>query len=218
MKIGVIIPDRGDRPQFLDNCIRMINNQSLKPDDVFVVGHTPISEKIDITFRYRIGYEYFRFKNYDVVFLIENDDWYSNDYFKIMIDAWKKNNKPNIFGTNYTIYYHLLLKAWKKMEHFSRASAMNTILKPDLDFEWCSDYYAFTDLHLWSKIKGVTFTPEKIISLGIKHGHGLCGGHYHNDRLNRFVNDDVNFEFLKSTTDKTSFEFYNSIYNNEKAK
>lgn len=213
MKIGVIIPDRGDRPEFLRNCIRMMEAQKVKPSDIYVVGHAPTDESCDITKRYRIGYEFFRGKGFDLLSFIENDDAYTSDYFEVMSRLWLNNGSPDIFGTNYTIYYHLKLNAWHKYLHDRRASAMNTFIKPDLDIEWCSDSYPYTDLHLWSKLKGIAVDPGKLISIGMKHGTGMCGGAYHTDRLNRFVNNDSNKSFLKRSLDTESFKFYSKFSN-----
>lgn len=217
MKVAVLIPTRNDRPGFLDNCIRMIHNQTLKPDHIEIVNDAPISDKVDITWRYRTGYERLRNFGFDVIALMEDDDYYSPDYLKTMVEQWQKHGKPDIFGTNYTIYYHIKLFSLFVMNHTQRSSAMSTLIKPDLDFKWCVDHEPYTDLHLWKTLKGITFRPEKHICLGIKHGVGLCGGRSHVDRLNRYdYFADENKEFLKANTDKQSFKFYNNYFDEKK--
>lgn len=99
------------------------------------------------------------------------------------------------------------------MEHFRRASAMNTMIKPDLLFSWCPDNEPFTDLHLWKVVKGITFAPSQVISIGIKHGVGKCGGRSHTDRFDRYRFDDSSLQFLRSNTDKESFQFYSNYIN-----
>lgn len=208
MKIAVLIPDRGDRPEFLKNCKRMIQDQTIKPNIVKVINYKPLSDKCDITQRYRIGYDELRNCGIDCILLIENDDYYAPNYIETMVDKWVELGKPEIIGTNYTIYYHINERAHFTMNHSRRASAMNTLLKPDLDFPWCVDHEPYTDLHLWKTLKGMTFDPGKIISIGIKHGVGMCGGRNHIDYLHRYINKDHNSEFLKQHMDSKSFNFY----------
>lgn len=208
MKIAVLIPDRNDRPNFLQNCLRMIDNQTLKPDIIELVNFIPTDSKCDITKRYRIGYDNLRNKEVDIICLIENDDYYHPEYIETMVNKWVESEKPDLLGTNNTIYYHLYLNKYFTMRHNTRSSAMNTLIKPDLNFKWCNDNEAYTDIHLWRTLTGIIFEPNKIISLGIKHGNGLCGGRTHTDNLHRFVNNDENYLFLKSIMDKESLKFY----------
>lgn len=221
VRVAVLIPDRNDRPEFLKNCLRMVEAQSLQPVHVELVNDVAVSERCDITWRYRIGYDRLRGKNFDVIALMENDDWYHPDYLKTMAEKWVAFGKPDILGTGYTIYYHLRLRAWFVMEHYRRASAMNTFIKPDLNFEWCADHEAYTDLHLWklakgnihapAVLRGVVFKPERHIAIGMKHGSGLCGGLNHTDRLGRFKFVDSDLSFLREHLDARSFEFYTSV-------
>ena len=214
MKIAVLIPDRGDRPTLLENCKRMMQAQTLQPSVVHVVDYAPLSDKCDITQRYRIGYDALRNQGFDLIALIENDDYYSPLYLETMVDAWEAEGRPNIIGTSYTIYYHLRLKAYFTMYHSTRASAMNTLIKPDLNFEWCADSEPYTDMHLWKTIPGIVIKPNKHISIGMKHGTGLCGGHMHNDRLHRYTKygtQDADHTFLKETLDQNSFNFYSQL-------
>lgn len=217
MKIAILIPDRGDRPAFMANCLRMLKAQTLQADHIEIVDDKPLSEACDITWRYRIGYDRLRKKGFDLIALCENDDWYDKDYLKIMVQKWQEHGHPNIFGTNYTIYYHINLFKHMTMNHHTRSSAMNTLIKPDLNFEWCLDAEPYTDMHLWLVVKGgVTFKPERIISIGIKHGVGLCGGKSHTTSLQRYVNDDSRHRLLLSCMDSESYSFYTNYFKKEK--
>lgn len=189
----------------------MINTQSLLPKIITIVNDTPTSKECDITKRYRMGYDRLRNLGLDVVFLIENDDWYAVNYFEKMLFYWDHYNRNDIFGTNYTIYYHLKLKAWHKMLHDDRASAMNTLIKADLNFNWGNDNDPYTDMHLWKTLKGQTFEAPEIISIGMKHGIGKCGGAFHIDRLQRYINKDEDMLWLKRKIDQNSFDFYSQI-------
>lgn len=211
MKVGVLIPDRGDRAQFTQNCFRMMAAQTLKPEAIVHVMDPPANDKCDITFRYRKGYEMIsKFMSVDLIALIENDDWYSPDYLETMARLWNERGRPDIFGTNYTIYYHLGLRAYHIYKHDNRASAMNTFIKPGLTtIVWPKDDEPYTDLHLWDKVKGMTLDPGHVISVGMKHGIGKVGGEFHTTRLRRYTNADDGF--LESTLDKESFSFYQTI-------
>jgi hypothetical protein len=227
MKIGVIIPDRNDRPKFLANCLRMMEAQTLKPKYVRIIDYPAINEHVDITPRYRTGYLYMSAMDVDLIAFIENDDYYAPDYFETMVEAWKRFHKPSLFGTCYTIYYHLQLKRYFTMEHHQRASAMNTFIKPALNIKWPVDMEPFLDMHLWSGQSGITgdmsrvvFKPEKIISVGMKHAVGKTiggGNHVIDERVaRRYATKDVNDEypqgFLKTVLDPESFNFYNNYF------
>jgi glycosyltransferase involved in cell wall biosynthesis len=211
MKVAILIPTR-DRPQFLANCLRMMQAQTVQPDHIEIVDDAPLSAAKDITWRYRNGYDRLRNKGFDAILFIEDDDWYAPNYIETMLREWQKHGKPDIFGTNYTIYYHLKLKAWFTMNHPERASAMNTLIKPDLEINWCPDHEPYTDLHLWFSIKGIAYTPEKIIAIGMKHGEGTCGGRNHTDKLERFKIADADLRFLAVNLDRKSMEFYKNLY------
>ena len=208
LKIGIIIPDRGDRPEFLKNCLRMINQQTMQPSMIQLVNDYPITDKCDITWRYRIGYDRLRNCGLDCILLMENDDWYAPDYIETMVNQWLASGMPEIIGTNYTIYYHIAINKHFTMNHQRRSSAMNTLLKPDLNFNWCVDHEPYTDLHLWKTLKGHTFCPPKVISIGIKHGVGLCGGRNHTCSFHRYINDDSDNSFLIEHMDTESLLFY----------
>ena len=73
IKFGVLIPTRGDRPNFLKNCLAQIERQTLKPSIINIVDFTPRSNEKDITLRYKVGYEYLSTKNLDCIFFIEEE-------------------------------------------------------------------------------------------------------------------------------------------------
>lgn len=213
-KIGIIIPDRGDRPEFLAHCLWMMECQTLNAwMEIMIIDQPAENAEIDITKRYRMGYDAMRGKGYEVIFLIENDDWYAADYIEIMYNAWRAYGRPDILGHTYTLYYHLNLKRHFTFHHVERSSAMNTMLKPDLQFEWCKDNDPYTDIHLWHVLKGQTFTPPRHICLGMKHGIGKCGGYMHISHLHRFANEDGGL--LSATADPKSLAFYNSFPQHE---
>jgi glycosyltransferase involved in cell wall biosynthesis len=220
MRVGVIVPTRGDRPLFLQNCKRLISNQTLKPTEVLFVDFKPINSQKDITKRYRFGYDYFRNKGLDVIALMEDDEWYHPEYLERMTSQWDKSGRPDLLGTNYTIYYHVRLFKYFIMRHTRRSVAMSTLIKPDMNFNWCPDTEAYTDSHLWfaakhqygKKLTGIVWAPPFHLCLGIKHGVGLTGGSNHTTDLHRYNRpgsfNDSECLFLKKTVDSISFEFY----------
>jgi hypothetical protein len=223
MNVGLIIPDRGDRPRFMDNSMRMLAEQTLKPVYIAYENYPPASEKCDITPRYRSGYfNCLKFSReempLDVIALWENDDFYSKNYLETMVEHWLMKGKPDIFGTEYTIYYHIKLRKYYQMGHKTRASAMNTLLKPGLNITWGKDEDPFTDLWMWTRsgLQGKTFNPGRHISIGIKHGVGKTGGQSHVDRFDRYGpprgTDDADLKFLKENMDDESFKFYSTYF------
>lgn len=223
MKIGVIIPTRGDRPRLLENCLRQLGTQTVQPDIIKVMDQKPVTLNKDITKRYREGYDALRNHSLDAIFFWEDDDYYSPEYIETMLGAWSDAGRPKIFGTNYTIYYNLRVNGYFTMHHPERSSAMSTLIKPDMDFEWCPDFEPFTDMHLWYKWfpigEGAVFKPSKHICVGIKHGEGLCGGASHTDRLYRYSTGDgildPNNAFLAENMTPESFEFYSNYFKNK---
>lgn len=222
MRIGVIIPDRGDRPEFTKNCLRMLSEQTIRPRLISHVdaAHVPTSNLKDITKRYRIGYDMLRNAGLDVIFLIENDDYYAPNYIETQLNAWIEAGKPDLFGQRSTIYYHIKERGFFTMYHEQRSSAMSTLIKPDLNFDWCPDDQPFTDTWLYSQLKYKLWQPKTPISIGIKHGVGMSGGGSHATELERFTKPpfgtpDFNFKWLKSNVDPVSFEFYKNYFNHE---
>ena len=139
--------------------------------EVHIVAFPPKDKDVDITPRYRAGYDYFRGKGMDILAFIEDDDWYSPIYLQTMLAKWDSLGRPDLFGTAKTMYYHIELKAYYIMEHHNRASAMNTFIKPDMDFEWPVDLEPYLDLHLWKTIPNrMIWMPDKWYSVGCKHG------------------------------------------------
>lgn len=210
MKIAIIIPDRNDRPQFLQNCLRMIGMQIKQPSQIILVNHPPISPEFDLLERIKKGYE--QVSNYiDVVAIIENDDWYSKHYLKFMADNYHSFGCPDIFGVDYTYYYHLRSNGVTKLLHKNRASLFNTLIKPGLNIKWNEIKNPFVDIFLWRQLKGITLSPERPLSIGIKHGIGLCGGRAHRSN---FIYQETNSNFLRQYLDSQSLKFYENIYCN----
>ena len=177
--IGVLIITRGDRPRFIEHAKFLLSKQTRKPDVIEIVDDKPISNEIDITYRYRIGCERLFKKGCDVIIFWEDDDWYRNDYVQKMTEGWEMSGKPPIFGISTTIYYHALTNKYIHLSHPGRASMMSTMISKEAVINWGNDNYAYTDMVLWQQLKGVSVAFDETIAIGIKHGIGLCGGGGH---------------------------------------
>ncbi len=215
LKVAVVVPDRGDRPEFLKNCIRMIDSQTRKPDILEVVDYNPISDLCDITPRYKMGYNLCSNAGADCILFMENDDWYHPTYIEEMIRRWEAHGKPELLGHQYTIYYHLGLRKMSVFHHMARSSAMNTLIKSGLSFGWGEDHNPYTDSWLWVTVKKhynwrcVTIVPSQLICLGIKHDVGKVGGEFHSTGLKRFIrNQDSSPSNLLQKSMSSVYELY----------
>lgn len=217
MNLAIICPHRCDRPLFLENFKKQVEKQTFQPAEVLYIDYAPASGAVDITQRYRRGYEQLRGKNLNLIAFMEVDDCYHPEYLEWMVKEWEEAGKPDLFGTNKTIYYHIKLFKWFTMEHYTRSSMMNTLIKPDLNFPWCADNVAYTDMHLWDNCKSLSKSlvkPEPLLSLGIKHGIGECGGFAHRNKLDLYngprSGNDASKELLRSVACLESFEFFSN--------
>lgn len=212
--ITVVIPTRGDRPLLLENCLRMVKSQTLKPRTIIIVDDPPMSSAPDITWRYKMGYrEACRDSELpELVAFMEDDDWYSPNYLEWFYQQWLSLGCPDLFGSDYTYYYHVKLCRYFRFDHAQRASMMNTFLRPGLIFPWPADSDPYTDAHLWGlpELKKMVVSPP-VLSVGIKHGAGLTGGHFHNSRLHRYNVMDPGMDWLRSIVDPASFQLYKML-------
>lgn len=203
--IGVIIPDRTDRPEFLRNCLRLIGKQTRRPDRIFLMNHSPKDDQFDLTKRVRRGFERANKAGCTAVLIMENDDFYHETYIERMVKGWINEGAPTLYGHNKTLYYHIIKNQHSTIHHPGRASLMNTLISCRGPIDWPEDSEIFLDLYLWKKYEGVSVQPEKNpICIGIKHGVGKCGGSGHNrmqfresdprmTKLQKWTGDDFNF-------------------------
>ena len=218
MRIGVIIPDRGDRPRMTGNILWQMSQQSFKNiGDVVItlVDYEPRLPGYDITERYLSGYNQLRGQELDMIACIENDDWYHPDYLLEMYNEFIRLRRPDIFGIEYTYYYHLKIKFYFKYLHAGRASMMCTCLKPDMEFNWPAPNVRFVDMWLWTHNERWprnmrVWNPEKVLAIGMKgHGEGKFGGTGHDNKMYRYVIPDNGF--LKSNLSEEQFNFFNNF-------
>jgi hypothetical protein len=206
MKIGILIPDKNDRPKFLQHSLFLLSQQTIQPDFVEVVNFES-GLVYDLNLRYRVGIESLKNKGADVIFFWENDDYYSPIYLEVMLSYWNAYNQPKLFGIGNTNYYHLSSLEHVKLTHKDRSSAFSTMISKNIFIDYPNDNDKDFDLKLWSNCIGETFEPLKPICLGIKHNQGLCGGKGHNVGF-KYNQKDKEMLYLESIVDKESFKFY----------
>jgi len=212
MNIALIIPTRGERPQFLKQCHKLISRQTLKPKEIIVVDYPPKGGMKDITQRYRKGVVTATQRGCDCAIFWEDDDWYHPTYLEWLVNAWKKAKQPQIFGVGETYYYHIGATARLHMPHPGRTSAFCTLVSLPYKGSWPADTYAYVDMHFHKTglVKTVPFPKDKVLAIGIKHGCGLTGGGGHSARFRwDMINDKARQWFLKHMDEE--IKFYDKI-------
>lgn len=191
--------------------------QTVKPDKIYHIKYKPTSLMPDLILRIRCGINAAEKDGFDLCYIIENDDFYPVNYFQKM-----QFENYNFIGINKTIYYSLLQKKFRFLNHkeasrldYDRSSLFCTGFRISAlkEFEWPDSTYKFLDLDLWryANLKGNYHLYNPVVMpIGIKHGIGLCGGSGHDFRFN-YDNYDINLEWLKDNTTIKSYEFYLKI-------
>lgn len=220
LKVAIVVPTRGDRPDFLDHCKRMIHRQTYSPDEVIFVDYEPKKRNIvDLTARYRKGIDIARKRGCNLIFFWEDDDWYDENYLEWMIVNWKNSDKPEVFGINVSYYFNLLSMRGTMFDHLGRSSMFCTALHIHENkwnsLEWPHDEERFLDLWMWRKWTklartAVPFPMDKIYTVGIKHGTGMLGGGGHEVSSNIYLDSKYDKNWLERVVDPQSFEFYKS--------
>lgn len=214
IKIGVLIPTRGDRKQLLDFALKQIQQQIQQPQEIEVVNDAPVSDKPDITWRYRIGCERLVKKGCNFIVFWEDDDFYRKDYINAMLNKWIELGYPDLIGLNHTIYYNIFTQQYLKMFHNTHASMMSTCISAAgvKKLNWGDDNYSFTDTIIWKQLKSKSlWTSKEEICVGIKHGIGLCGGGGHSPKFGHYRLQDTNHEHLSTLVSREALCFYKQI-------
>jgi len=222
--IGVVVPTRGDRPLFLKHCKWLLARQRLQPDHICIVDYPPRDNKFDLIERYKYGFnKLFRNHHCHIVFLWEDDDWYSPDYIGLMMDEWMRAGKPDLFGIQETIYYNINLRKYNILRHEGRASAMSSMTtRAVLHIPLDRKDQVFMDYNMWLGLRAGSAQPggiankkaisfEKPICIGIKHGVGKCAGIGHRDSRHTrhlYHTNDRRGEYLAGLIDRKSYDLY----------
>ena len=206
--VCVIIPDRGDRQEFTRHCLFQLSEQTIQPDKIYLINDSPKDEAPDLVPRIRWAVELARDDGMEYALIIENDDYYPDDYLESMTPGGHA-----IIGIDRTFYYSLRTPGYRLMYHPGRSALFCTGIRLSLldDFAWPEDHAINLDKRIWdhaSKHSKSFITPRQM-PIGIKHGIGLCAGHYHRNGFGRHAHtDDPDMEWLRSRVREESFEFY----------
>lgn len=206
MNFAAIIPTR-DRPKCFARCQDQLAIQTLKPTKVYAISYPAESEEMDLVQRVGVGVETAKADGIDLVFIIEDDDIYSHNYFERFSPFF---SKYEFFGDDHTTYYNLKNKTYRTWHHPNRASLFTTGFKISALnlFNWPADNEKFLDIKLWDYAR----RRKKIFidtgAIGIKgHGEGKSGGKGHYMRMTHL---DKDLTYLKSRTNG-SFDFYEQL-------
>lgn len=211
-RVVLITPDRNDRPELLEHCKWQMKRQTVQAYDHLVINYDPVPGVVDLVPRVRMGVNIAKDLKADYCLIIENDDYYPDNYVEVMtrhLDVF------DIAGAERSIYYSLQQNCMRIFQHPGRASLFITGFRTSAmeKFNWPADTLLYFDIYLWEKINGrrgfVNFPQSPI---GMKHGVGFSPGNYHNGIVNgkkmKGMIEDKNRQWLKSHTRKESFEFY----------
>lgn len=213
---GVLIPDRGDRPVFMEKCLSILAGQTIKPHHTLIMNDAPLSDDIDVTYRYRVGCEKLFAAGCTVVIFMESDDWYSSNFLEEMLNRWDKAGRPDIAGIGHTTYYHIFTNRYVVLSHSNRASAMSTmVIKKVLSISWPRDNNPYLDTELWKQLSGPTWKINPPICIGIKHGLGMVGGGAHNGDNAHYNRFDEGGIWLRGIVGPEDYKFYESLKNIE---
>lgn len=201
MKFATITPTRQDRPELLEFCKHQLSRMEVKPDHSFFIDFPPKDDKVDIVWRVFEGIQKAAEIGFDLVFIVENDDFYDKTYFNHIPDA-------DFIGESNTIYYNLRNKTYQNFNHPGRSSLFTTGFKISaLKGFRPNPNDRFLDISLWkfANLNNKKMAFRETGAIGIKHNIGLCGGKGHVLRMKHSDND---LEWLSEQVDQEAFEFY----------
>lgn len=206
MSFCTITPTRNDRPELLSFCKHQLSRMNTKSDKSYFIDYEPIGNQVDIVPRIKRGIELAKSDGFDLMFIVEDDDHYSKDYFDNIPDG-------DFIGSDRTTYYNLKHHTYQEWHHPRRSSLFTTGFKISAleGFEWPAENERFLDLALWDygsreKRKNIVWRESKAI--GIKHGIGLLGGRAHMN-INKYHDHD--WAWLKENVDAEAYAFYKSL-------
>jgi len=209
IKIGAVTPTcSSDRVVFLEFLKKFqIPKWTRKPDVHIFVDYPKKIKGIDLTERYKRGISQCFEQGCDLVFFIEDDDYYPPAYIEDMAREWEANERPAIIGQSPSLYYHILSGGYKMFPNMNSSSAHCTAISRDCEYMNYKDDSVFYDVKLWknNKDRRLISIDNKVIS--IKHGQGECIGAGHKDIYKHY--DDKGYSVLnKWIKDKEAVDFY----------
>jgi hypothetical protein len=203
MAFATITATRNERPKFLAFCKYQLSRMNTKPDKSYFIDYPAIDGKVDLVLRIKKGIELAKADGFELVFIVEDDDFYSKNYFDNIPDA-------DFIGEPETFYYNLRNNTYQVFDHPKRSSLFTTGFKISAieDFRWPHDEYKNLDVALWAHNQKKQIAWRSTGAIGIKHGQGLCGGNGHKWNMK---NKDKDWEWLSEHCDPESYAFYKTL-------
>ncbi len=173
---------------------------------------------VDIVPRVRKGIALAAAAGIEYCFIIENDDYYPDNYIEKMMFHFHQG--IGLLGIDQSIYYSLQSKSWMVFSHPNRASLFCTAFRISAlqNYKWPADQLLYFDRHLWAHACKKAFPCLGHPPIGMKHGNGFCPGNYHNGMVNghkvRNMRPDDNMQWLEKRVRPESFEFYRNYNRN----
>jgi hypothetical protein len=201
---AIITPTR-DRPKMLDYCTLQVGRFIIQPQRHYIIDYAPINDNVDISDRIIMGINMAKRDGIDLVFVIEDDDYYKPDYIEMFGDV----SEYDFLGCEKTTYYHLINKTHQEFIHPLRSSLFTTGFRVSA-VDKLRLPTTFVDMELWNYARKYR---TKFISdtgaVGIKgHGFGKTGGNGH---VKKFAKSDYNYSWLRNNISEEAFKFYMSL-------
>lgn len=181
---------------------------TLKPETIFHVNHLPeMCGKYDLVDRVKLAVGKATLAEFDLCFIVENDDYYPANYFEQFAPYFETHD---FFGQEHSTYYNLRNLTHNRFDHQYRSSLFTTGFKISAlnNFEWPDPSKPFLDIDLWKYARHKRRVFVETGAIGIKHGLGLCGGKGHKFNMR---NRDPDMKWLSERVDPESLEFYKSM-------
>lgn len=149
--------------------------------------------------------------NYDGVFFIEDDDWYSPNY---LFEMTKRLENFDIVGTIKALYWNIPSNITERCNNTNHASLCQTVINPIIlddmvEVIKMGNKYFDMDLYRLSKEKGRKinlFKPETEICIGIKGLNGRKG-------IGGFHEVEIKNPLIRITNDNIKSIIFNDYYN-----
>ena len=231
-RIAVITPTRGDRDIFLEKCKNYVASQTVQPDEFIVIDYEPspvnMSPKLDQIKRVIEGVKIAKNAGCRKIIIMEDDDYYGNDYIENILNNWK--NEFMVGGESINSY-HILLKKylnWKSHQQLYKGGKKLPIGSTLSQTAFTVDFFenflksgmlarnSNLDVDLWAYARAFNF-PVKLFNndsfIAIKHNMSLCAGGMHSNLgVWQNANEDPEFKYLEKTVGRLHVEFYKQLH------
>ena len=213
MKIGVLIPTRGDRPAFLEQAKRMLKYQTLRPDKVYIVDAPGKPGVYDTDVRTKVGIATAIRDGIDRLFTWDDDEYYAPTYLDWLNREWPRSAKA--VGVCNLPYYHLGYRKAIAREFAGHATNSCTAFVPKAfeHFDVRQDGYMF-DVPMWQWIQGnvawalVRQIPIPYQVIGMKHKVGALTTGAHDWPASMYPLADPEGHWLKANIHPDMVDFY----------